>query len=87
MSAKPDAPLVVYVQLMNEGTRVYRPVAAVPIGVSTVRLVAVDAYDPDIETWEFPPGTIVHVESKQLSSGEVMVAVCEAPDTPVPSDA
>jgi hypothetical protein len=66
---------VIYMQLLDEGVDVWRPVSAVDIGDGRFRLLPTPDYDPEIETWEFLPGSIVAVESRRLSGGVVPVAV------------
>jgi hypothetical protein len=68
-------PMVVYVQLLGEGTVVYRPAPAESLGANLVRLLMPEGYDPDDEDWEFKPGTTVRVEPRSLSEGEVLAAV------------
>jgi hypothetical protein len=69
------APIQVYVQLLGEGVTVYRPTTGVPIGTSAVKLLAPENFDPSDEEWEFAPGSVVRVERRVLSGGEVLVAV------------
>lgn len=73
MAAEPT--ISVCVQLLNEGTSVYRPTIAVQVGSDTARLLATDEYDPEDEDWEFKPGTVVRIERRLLSDGVVLVAV------------
>lgn len=70
-------PVVVYVQLLGEGTVVYRPAPAEPLGAHVVRLLTPEGYDPEDEEWEFKPGTTVRVVGRLLSEGEVLAAVSE----------
>ena len=50
---------IIYMPLLNEGTSVWRPVEAEPLGR---RLYRVIAEAPDDEEWEFPTGTVVVVD-------------------------
>lgn len=59
----------VYVQLMNEGTRSYRPAPYITLGHDLVRLLAHPDYCPEDEEWEFKPGSIVRVAWKSLNPG------------------
>jgi len=70
-------PMVVYVQLLGEGTVVYRPVPAEPVGTNLMRLLVPEGYDAEDEDWEFKPGTTVRVEPRSLGEGEVLVAVSQ----------
>jgi hypothetical protein len=67
--------MVVYVQLLGEGTVVYRPAPAERLGINVVRLLMPEGYDANDEDWEFKPGTIVRVETRSLTEGEVLTAV------------
>lgn len=62
----------VFVALLDEGTAVWRPVAAEQVGPGLFRLLGPV---PDDEVWAFPPGTVVRCESRRLSGGAVLVAV------------
>lgn len=68
----------VYVQLLGEGTIVFRPTKALRIGADAVQLLPTDNYDPEDEDWEFKPGSIVRVEKRRLSDGECCVAIATA---------
>jgi hypothetical protein len=65
----------VYVRLLGEGVDVWRPTPARYIDGVHYVLLAPDDYDSISETWEFPPGSRVRVEMRELDSGPVMVAV------------
>ena len=65
----------IYVRLLSEGTDVWRPAEARPGGDGRFVLSTPPDYDPSVETWEFPPGTIVRCEPRELSAGAVFVAV------------
>jgi predicted nuclease of predicted toxin-antitoxin system len=66
---------VVYVRLLGEGTLVYRPTSANPVGPDRVRLSKTEGYDSAHEDWEFKPGTVVRVERRLLQGIEVDVAI------------
>ena len=57
---------VVYVQLLNEGTRVWRPTNARFIKDDLYELLATEDYDAEDEEWEFLPKTIVHTEQRSV---------------------
>ena len=65
----------VYVRLMGEGTLVFRPTRAIPIGPGTVRLVAPSSHDSEDEDWEYKPGSVVRIERRKLEGAEADVAV------------
>jgi hypothetical protein len=68
-------PTSVFVRLRGEGTRVYRPVKAAPVGPDLVRLLEPTDYDPEDEDWEFKPGSVVRIERKTLEGTSSYVAV------------
>ena len=73
---------VVYVRLLDEGTNVWRPVPAVPQADGSFRLDEPDDYDPQTESWEFPPHTKVTCARRRFADGEeplVAVAVAKEP--------
>jgi hypothetical protein len=77
MEAPPER-TTVYVKLLDEGIDAWRPVLAEDLGQRRYRLLPTDDYDPDDETWEFPPGTVAICEPRQLSDGVYLVAIGSA---------
>jgi hypothetical protein len=65
----------IYVRLLNEGTEVSRPTLALDLGNGLFKLLATSDYDPDDETWEFPPNSLVRVEKRIEPTGEYLIAV------------
>jgi hypothetical protein len=65
----------IYVELLEEGVDVWRPVEAQVLGDGRYRLLAPPDYDSETETWAFLPGTVVRCEARRLSDGIVFVAV------------
>ncbi|MGA2497698.1 MAG: hypothetical protein ABSH20_08145 [Tepidisphaeraceae bacterium] len=65
----------IYVALIEEGVRVWRPVQAYRIQGSIFIVERPDDYDPSVETWEFPPGSTVVCEHRQTSDGDILAAV------------
>jgi hypothetical protein len=65
----------IYVRLLDEGTEVSRPTEAVALGDGLYKLLPTPKYDPDDESWEFPPGSVVRAEMRTGSTGEHMHAV------------
>jgi hypothetical protein len=61
----------IYVELLDEGVDVWRPVEAVRDG-DAFRL-PVSA--PEGEHWQFPPGSRVRCALRELSDGQTLVAV------------
>jgi hypothetical protein len=60
---------------LEEGTDVWRPTEAVPIGDGLFKILPTPGYNPEDDVWEFPPGSIVRCETRQDDSGEYIVAV------------
>jgi len=69
----PAQTTTVYVFLPDEAVDVWRPVSAEHIRDDVYRLLG-EAPDPEIETWEFPPGHLVRCRMQQLFEGEFLVA-------------
>lgn len=66
----------IFVQLEEEGTAVYRPVAARPIGEGRFELVAPEGEtSAEGEVWQFPLGAKVKAEMRQIGNEQVLVAV------------
>ena len=55
----PPAMVQIYVNLLNEGTPCARPTQALMLGNGLFELLPTDGYDPNVEHWEFRPGSIV----------------------------
>ena len=62
--------VIVYVRLLDEGVDVWRPVPAAPLSDGTFRLTEPEDYDPETETWEFPPRTRVRCQTKRFAGGK-----------------
>jgi hypothetical protein len=68
--------VTIYVELLNEGTAVWRSVDAVHLGGDSYRIKG--ATPPD-EEWRFAPGDVVRCELKDSTSSEArMTAVAIA---------
>lgn len=65
----------IYIQLLSEGTVVYRPVPAQKIKGDLYKIEGNEIYEPDDEEWEFLPGSIVFVQEKELEGELVLVAI------------
>ncbi len=75
---EPSDARTVYVQLLEEGTLVWRPTKAENLGEGRYRLLPTDNYDPEDETWQFLPGSVVVCEMRRLSGGDCLVALRSA---------
>lgn len=67
----------IYIQLLNEGTKVYRPVPAIEIQKGIFKINGFEIYNPEDEIWEFPPNTYVIVEEQYFDGKNVLVAIKE----------
>ena len=65
----------IFVALMDEGTNVWRSVAAER--VSDGRYLIVGVCDTADETWQFSPGSIVRCEQREFPGGEWRLAAVE----------
>jgi hypothetical protein len=69
---------VIYIQLLDEGTAVWRPTEGEMVADMVFKVLPTENYDPEDEHWEFPPGTIVRCK-KQIKHNqeaqEVLIAV------------
>ncbi|GIW90144.1 MAG: hypothetical protein KatS3mg109_0576 [Pirellulaceae bacterium] len=64
----------IYVHLLNEGTDVVRPTKAIPLGRMRYKILPTSDYSPDLEEWEFPPGSIVECRIENREGKQVLVA-------------
>ncbi|HEY9714553.1 MAG TPA: hypothetical protein V6C72_13890 [Chroococcales cyanobacterium] len=62
---------MVYVQLFHEGIPCWTAVPALPVSEDEYILEGNDIYDPDVEIWQFLPGTRVRVQKHYSGSGKV----------------
>jgi len=65
----------IFVKLLNEAVDVWRPVPAYRIDPATYIVLRSDGYDPDSETREFPPGSVVICEDQSTADGAIFAAV------------
>ena len=64
----------IYVPLRNEGTDVLRPTSGILLEPGVARVVATQDYDPDVEEWEFLPGSTVRYVKEVRGGREILVA-------------
>lgn len=55
----PPAIVQIYVNLLDEPSPCSRPTQALALGNGLFELLPTEGYDPDVEHWEFRPGSIV----------------------------
>ncbi|MEO6022756.1 MAG: hypothetical protein ABIP64_06520 [Burkholderiales bacterium] len=75
------AEFTVYVQLLDEGTVVYRPVSAVKEQDGVCVIAGIEIFDREIETWEFEPGSRVTYELRKFD-GEVLPVATSLASSP-----
>jgi hypothetical protein len=63
MAERPSETVTIYVELLDEGTKVCRPVQATLLGPEEYLILSA-GYDPETETWEYPPGSVVQCRKK-----------------------
>ncbi len=63
-----------FVPLLDEGTDVLRPATGVFVGADVIRIEAPADYDPDIEDWEFPPGSEARCFAEFRDGRQILVA-------------
>lgn len=61
----------IYMYLPDELVDVWRPVRAEKLGADLYRVLGPV---PDGEVWQFPPGSVVRVQTKRLEGGDFPVA-------------
>jgi hypothetical protein len=64
----------IYIRLLGEGTEVYRPTRGEEIRNAVFKVRPTENYDPEDETWEFPPGAIVACKRTELEGEEIWLA-------------
>jgi hypothetical protein len=69
------ASIGIQVRLLDEGTEVSRPTRALDLGNGLFQIEATPDYDPQLETWEFVPGSVVRSELRSDESGSYRIAV------------
>jgi hypothetical protein len=72
----------IYIRLLDEGTEVFRPTSAEPLGQGVFKVLPTSNYNPQDEKWEFPPGSLVECEKRKLEGDEALVAVKAPYDAP-----
>lgn len=63
----------IYVSLLDEGVRVWRPVQAERLHDNVYRIVA-QPYDRVTESWQFEPGDAVLCENIESADGPILAA-------------
>lgn len=82
MPATPLKKRSIFVQLLDEGTVVFRPIEALHLGGDRYEVLPTADYDPENEIWEFVPHTIVRCIPHVFQDGEVgLLAVAKIAPT------
>jgi hypothetical protein len=66
----------IYVELLNEGVAVWRPVQAVAEGEDAYRIVG-PTPPPEGETWRFPLGAVVRCQWRTFQDGKTVLVAQE----------
>ena len=72
----------VYVPLRNEGTNVLRPTQEIPLADGSYCLLPTADYDPEVEEWEFAPGSNVNCQYERRNHEKILVACRMQKDAP-----
>jgi hypothetical protein len=70
----PPATVEIYINLLNDGALRTRATQAVTLGNGLYELLAEEGYDPDVEHWEFRPGTIVRGKEERRDGEPYLLA-------------
>ncbi|MCA1934620.1 MAG: hypothetical protein LDL37_04150 [Asticcacaulis sp.] len=62
-----------YVELMDEGTTVYRPAKAYRLNEHLL-VLSNEYHDPTTENWSVLPGTLITLRQKRTTDGMIAVA-------------
>lgn len=74
--------ITIYVKLLDEETPTIRPTSGIHVVNNIYRLLPAPNYDPEDETWLFPPGSLVQCEWRDHSYGDrILVAIALAPES------
>ena len=64
----------IYIPLLNEGTDVLRPTKALALGEKQYQVLPTPGYSPQLEEWQFAPGSIVTCAVETYGGKQVLVA-------------
>ncbi len=78
----PITTVMVYVPLLDEGTPTVRGTQAIPLENGLYKLLPTHNYDPEDETWEFLPGSVVRcvMVKSSFTNKEFLQAIEKAED-------
>jgi len=69
---------IIYIELLNEGTNVWRPMEAQKIKENVYEIRFTPSHDPEDEELKYKVGEVVICERKKLSGEFVLVAINSA---------
>ncbi|NBX67030.1 MAG: hypothetical protein EBQ96_08555 [Proteobacteria bacterium] len=69
----------IYVTLLDEGTPTIRPTKAIVLEKNLYQLLPTPNYDPEDETWEFLPNSIVIGETILTDENEPVLLAVKKP--------
>jgi hypothetical protein len=69
--------MTIDVQLLDEGTIVFRPAEAKWLGGDLYKILPVSNYESMEELWEFPPGAKVRCAERVFHGKKAMVAIAQ----------
>lgn len=65
----------IYIPLLDEGLDVSRPTQGIPQGGLRYLVLPTRTYSPELETWQFLPGTVVTCIDKESNGRSIKLAV------------
>jgi len=71
-----DITIKIYVPLLDEGTPTIRGTQAISLGGNLYKILATPDYNPEDETWEFLPGSVVRCDKiiSATTGGQILRA-------------
>jgi hypothetical protein len=64
----------IYVPLLDEGVPVVRPTRGKPVEAAQFLVLPTPDYDPEVEVWQFLPGSVVKCVLECHDGSEILVA-------------
>ena len=74
MDSKSSKTHTIYVELLDEGTLVWRPVKAILVDKNIYKILTSNEYDPDDEVWKFKPGSLVECKWETKNGEKLLIA-------------
>ena len=67
----------IYIQLLDEGTTVFRPTQGLSLGNGLYEVLPTCDYNPEDEHWEFTPGSVVRCLLETRPGGKQLLIAKE----------